>query len=77
MIRWHQTADFGFVPNEKMPNTFMAVSMDTYDKKLDKNRGTFIKWVQNGETKFIIVGELHPMNKQTPAWRLAVAGRQR
>ena len=56
----------------------MAVSMDTYDKKLDKNRGTFVKMGSKMvKQKFIIVGELHPMNKQTPAWRLAVAGRQR
>ncbi|XP_048199698.1 sialate O-acetylesterase [Perognathus longimembris pacificus] len=31
-IRWHQTADFGFVPNPAMPNTFMAVSMDLGDR---------------------------------------------
>ncbi|XP_023557289.1 sialate O-acetylesterase isoform X2 [Octodon degus] len=31
-IRWHQTADFGFVPNVKMPNTFMAVAMDLCDR---------------------------------------------
>ncbi|KAJ6658674.1 hypothetical protein lerEdw1_019834 [Lerista edwardsae] len=32
-IRWHQTADFGFVPNKKMPNTFMAVALDLCDDK--------------------------------------------
>ncbi|XP_008584623.1 PREDICTED: sialate O-acetylesterase isoform X1 [Galeopterus variegatus] len=31
-IRWHQTADFGYVPNQKMPNTFMAVAMDLCDR---------------------------------------------
>ncbi|XP_053449073.1 sialate O-acetylesterase isoform X2 [Nycticebus coucang] len=31
-IRWHQTADLGYVPNLKMPNTFMAVAMDLGDK---------------------------------------------
>ncbi|XP_051012155.1 sialate O-acetylesterase [Acomys russatus] len=31
-IRWHQTADFGYVPNLKMPNTFMAVTMDLCDR---------------------------------------------
>ncbi|XP_076968697.1 sialate O-acetylesterase isoform X2 [Tamandua tetradactyla] len=31
-IRWHQTADFGYVPNLRMPNTFMAVAMDLGDK---------------------------------------------
>ncbi|KAK3097695.1 hypothetical protein FSP39_012205 [Pinctada imbricata] len=30
-IRWHQTADYGFVPNPKMKNTFMAVAMDMSD----------------------------------------------
>ncbi|RUS78410.1 hypothetical protein EGW08_013824 [Elysia chlorotica] len=27
-IRWHQTADYGYVPNERMQNVFMAVAMD-------------------------------------------------
>ncbi|XP_025749248.1 sialate O-acetylesterase isoform X1 [Callorhinus ursinus] len=32
-IRWHQTADFGYVPNARMPSTFMAVAMDLCDRK--------------------------------------------
>ncbi|KAM5132008.1 sialate O-acetylesterase-like [Mantella aurantiaca] len=31
-IRWHQTADYGYAPNAKMPNTFMAVAMDLGDE---------------------------------------------
>ncbi|XP_024413174.1 sialate O-acetylesterase isoform X1 [Desmodus rotundus] len=31
-IRWHQTADIGYVPNLRMPNTFMAVAMDLGDR---------------------------------------------
>uniref|UniRef100_UPI00325C346D Sialic acid acetylesterase n=1 Tax=Cavia porcellus TaxID=10141 RepID=UPI00325C346D len=31
-IRWHQTADLGFVPNRRMPNTFMAVALDLCDR---------------------------------------------
>ncbi|GAB1294044.1 Sialate O-acetylesterase [Apodemus speciosus] len=31
-IRWHQTADFGYAPNLKMPSTFMAVTMDLCDR---------------------------------------------
>ncbi|XP_077993426.1 sialate O-acetylesterase-like [Glandiceps talaboti] len=31
LIRWHQTVDYGYVPNAKMPNTFMAVAMDLGD----------------------------------------------
>ncbi|XP_071113719.1 sialate O-acetylesterase-like [Haliotis cracherodii] len=30
-IRWHQTADYGYVPNARMKNTFMAVAMDLPD----------------------------------------------
>ncbi|XP_049431493.1 sialate O-acetylesterase-like isoform X2 [Epinephelus fuscoguttatus] len=30
-VRWHQTADFGYVPNERMANTFMAVALDLPD----------------------------------------------
>lgn len=32
-IRWHQTADYGFVPNFRMKKTFMAVAMDLPDEK--------------------------------------------
>ncbi|GAA6089676.1 sialate O-acetylesterase isoform X1 [Tachysurus ichikawai] len=31
-IRWHQTADYGFVPNKRMKKTFMAVAVDLPDK---------------------------------------------
>ncbi|XP_034459258.1 sialate O-acetylesterase [Hippoglossus hippoglossus] len=31
-IRWHQTADVGFVPNPRMPRTFMAVALDLPDE---------------------------------------------
>ncbi|XP_061574872.1 sialate O-acetylesterase [Cololabis saira] len=31
-IRWHQTADVGFVPNPRMKNTFMAVALDLPDE---------------------------------------------
>nr|XP_040032929.1 sialate O-acetylesterase-like [Gasterosteus aculeatus aculeatus] len=31
-IRWHQTADYGFVPNSRMQNTFMAVALDLPDE---------------------------------------------
>ncbi|XP_073706545.1 sialate O-acetylesterase isoform X2 [Garra rufa] len=32
-IRWHQTADYGFAPNKRMKNTFMAVAIDVPDEK--------------------------------------------
>ncbi|XP_028275015.1 sialate O-acetylesterase [Parambassis ranga] len=31
-IRWHQTADVGFVPNPRMKKTFMAVALDLPDE---------------------------------------------
>lgn len=30
-IRWHQTADYGYVPNPRMPNVFMSVAIDLPD----------------------------------------------
>ncbi|XP_042337408.1 sialate O-acetylesterase-like, partial [Plectropomus leopardus] len=30
-LRWHQTADIGYVPNPQMPKTFMAVALDLPD----------------------------------------------
>jgi len=31
-IRWHQTADIGYTPNNFMQNVFMAVAFDLTDK---------------------------------------------
>ncbi len=33
VIRWHQTADVGIVPNPRMRNVFMSSPLDTYDPK--------------------------------------------
>jgi sialate O-acetylesterase len=30
-IRWHQTFDVGYVPNDVVPNVFMAVALDLRD----------------------------------------------
>jgi hypothetical protein len=30
-IRWHQTFDVGYVPNNIVPNVFMAVALDLRD----------------------------------------------
>jgi sialate O-acetylesterase len=45
-LRWHQTADLGYAPNEKMPNTFMAMAMDTPDPP-NKEHSTFKKVKEN------------------------------
>jgi len=31
LVRWHQTADIGYVPNDERQNAFMAVALDTHD----------------------------------------------
>jgi sialate O-acetylesterase len=31
IIRWHQTYDFGYAPNDVLQNVFMAVTLDTHD----------------------------------------------
>ncbi|CAF4848598.1 unnamed protein product, partial [Rotaria socialis] len=31
VIRWHQTFDIGYVPNNVVPKVFMAVSLDLRD----------------------------------------------
>ncbi|XP_078466533.1 sialate O-acetylesterase-like isoform X2 [Lampetra planeri] len=31
-VRWHQSADYGFSPNLRMPKTFMAVTIDLCDR---------------------------------------------
>ena len=31
VVRWHQTADYGYVPNPDMERTFMAVTIDLPD----------------------------------------------
>ena len=33
VIRWHLTADYGYVPNERLQNVFMASPLDTYDDR--------------------------------------------
>ena len=34
-LRYHQTSDYSYVPNDSMENTFMAVAMDTNDPAFD------------------------------------------
>ena len=31
LIRWHQTYDIGYAPNDVLQNVFMAVTLDTHD----------------------------------------------
>ena len=57
-VRWGQTANYGFVPNPVMPNTFMSVAVD---------------WGDPNYTN-ITLSDIHPPYKQQVAARLANAG---
>ena len=37
-IRWHQTYDYGYVPNSDLPKVFMAVAIDLPDFQSPYNR---------------------------------------
>ncbi|KAL7981494.1 hypothetical protein Chor_002390 [Crotalus horridus] len=61
-IRWHQTADYGYVPNKRMPNTFMAVTIDLGDNESPYGRtDTALGSYQSC---------IHPRDKRTVAYRL-------
>ena len=46
LIRWKQTNEMGYLPNEKMPNTFMAVTHDLYGVKGDAHEKEKQPWVR-------------------------------
>jgi sialate O-acetylesterase len=65
-LRWAQTAGYGYVPNPAMPNTFMAVSVDTPDRPYPCP----IDGVPGADHGFGV----HSPFKQPTAGRLARAG---
>jgi sialate O-acetylesterase len=64
-LRWSQSAGYGYVPNRALPNTFMAVSMDTPDRPYP-----FTGINGNHDEGF----NVHSPFKQPTAARLARAG---
>ena len=59
VVRWGQTANYGYVPNPVMENTFMAAAIDWGDPDSDPNSP---------------IVDLHPRYKRPVAIRLAKAG---
>ena len=57
IIRWKQTNEIGYLPNERMPNTFMAVTHDLYGVRGDAHEIEKQPWV-----KRIIPGTLQQNN---------------
>ena len=46
IIRWKQTNEIGYLPNERMPNTFMAVTHDLYGVRGDAHEIEKQPWVK-------------------------------
>ena len=36
LARWHQTLDYGYLPNPEEPNMFLALALDTYRQLLSQ-----------------------------------------
>ena len=56
VIRWHQTADYGYVPNELMENVFMSSPLDTYDEKEDYPGNLHPRYKQIAAERLAIAG---------------------
>jgi sialate O-acetylesterase len=68
LIRWHQSFDVGYVPNNVVPKVFMAVALDLRD---DTN-----KWVDTfcSPVKIIFSFSVHPRYKHDVGYRLSRSG---
>ncbi len=70
MIRWHQTFDIGYVPNNVVPKVFMAVACDLRD---DPNQ--LVGILSTGYVKlFILVVLILRRYKQHVGYRLSRSG---
>jgi len=43
--RWQQTANYGYLPNDAMPRTFLAVTIDLPDETSTSNQSTHARCV--------------------------------
>jgi sialate O-acetylesterase len=68
MLRWHQTFDVGYVPNNVVPKVFMAVACDLRD---DPNQS--VKKLFNSY-RIISRFRIHPRTKHDVGYRLSRAG---
>ncbi len=67
-IRWHQTFDVGYVPNNVVPKVFMAVALDLRD---DPNGSVKIFYFS---FKTILRFSVHPRYKHDVGYRLSRSG---
>ncbi len=59
-IRWHQTFDVGYVPNNVVPKVFMAVALDLRD---DPNRlaNIFLSIISNNFILLVFILDINMM----------------
>jgi sialate O-acetylesterase len=68
MLRWHQTFDVGYVPNNVVPKVFMAVALDLRD---DPKQSVEILL---NSFKIIYLFRIHPRTKHDVGYRLSRSG---
>lgn len=66
VIRWHQTADQGYVPNDIMSNVFMASPLDTYDPKEGYPGGIHPRYKQIVAERLAVAGMNVAYHYSTP-----------
>ena len=69
LIRWHLTADQGIVPNENLPNVFMASPLDTYDDKEGYPGNIHTRYKQIVGERLAIAGMFVAYGKQDQAYK--------
>jgi sialate O-acetylesterase len=68
MLRWEQTFNVGYVPNNIVPKVFMAVALDLRD---DANQSVKIFCIF---LKTMYLFSIHPRTKEDVGYRLSRAG---
>ena len=66
VIRWHQTADVGVVPNDIMENVFMSSPLDTYDSKEGYPGGIHPRYKQIVAERLAVAGMSVAYQYQAP-----------
>ena len=69
VIRWHQTADYCFTPNERLQNVFMASPLDTYDDKQGFPGGVHSRYKQIVGERLAVAGMFVAYGIQNQGYR--------
>ena len=69
LIRWHLTADQGFVPNDNLRNVFMASPLDTFDAKEGYPRNKHTRYRQVVGERLAVAGMYVAYGKEDQAYK--------